>query len=298
VTAAGLCIQRTNVQHAQETSGALYGWIKVNTKAMYNSKFDIQSENFDQYFAGLYPHMTPAAKAAMPTDLSWKIFKRGGGPNLNNVNKISFLAKLWILWKCLHKRVWIVVEEEDKGLTVEQFVELREAYKKKDRLSKERAEFIQTEGIFITASKELGDTFDYMNKLCTSSAYNFITRMKNRIPNPTEQWKSEMTYICRFLVFYESNKRRWVEEFSLSMPEFLILIYGYHGKEFVGADLHKFVFKKSFNSSINKLKKAFGTLQTKGYIVKIGIKRGAKMQITPMGISVINSILTRYGINC
>jgi hypothetical protein len=154
------------------------------------------------------------------------------------------------------------------------------------------------EGMFITGNKELCDSFAYLNTLSMSGAYSYLKRAKNPIPNKTAEFKTQMQYIAKVFSFYEGNKKKWVAAHGLAIPEFLVLLYTYHGKEVVGAEMYKDVYRQAYQSSPTRIKTAFGTLQSKGYLKKTGSGKGAKMQITPLGVDITTTILTKYAVNC
>lgn len=254
---------------------------------MGDTRFGLDVENFNLYFEKLVPLISQPAKEAIPKDVLFKMRR----------NKLSFFGKLWVLFRCLRKRIWIVVEEEEGGLSVEEFVELREAIKRRD-YGVPKAEGLISSGTFITASKELGDTFDYLNRLSTSGAYNFIQRAKNKIQSKTAERNEQMEFICRFLVHYESNRKRIVLNTKIEMAEWLVLIYLYNGKEMQGSPIWKEVYKYSYNSSQTKIKVAYGTLQNRNYIEKIGVGKFTKFKITPLGRAAINEVMDKFVLNC
>jgi hypothetical protein len=264
---------------------------------MHKTRFDIECENFDLYFASIVPLLTPQQKERLPRDITFKLFRKGGDFNTTSSSKLGFIAKLVILWKCLRKRVWVVVEDEENGLSVEQFLELREAEKKKD-YSIERASGFIGSATFITASKELGNTFAYLNLLSTGPAYNYLMKGKNKIPNKTKEWVDQMKYICRFLVCYEGNKKKVVSELNFTPPEWYILLCLYDGKEVKSNTIYQGTFKYAYQSSRHKMKLAFGFLQAKGFIEKTGAAKGTWFRITASGSDMVNTILSKYALNC
>lgn len=263
---------------------------------MQKTRFNIESENFDLYFASLLPMISPQAKEGLPKDVLYRLFRRGGEVNGNGVYKLGFISKLFILWKCFRKRIFIVVEDEERGLSVEDFVELRTAIKLRD-YGTPRAEGLVADGTFITANKELCDSFAYLNTLSNSGAYTYLKRAKNPIPNKTADFVAQMKYIARVFSHYEGNKKKWVAAYGISIPEFLVLLYTYSGKDVLGSVMYRDIYKQAYQSSPTRVKQAFGTLQSKGYLKKTGSGSGAKMSITPLGTDITTTILTKYAIN-
>lgn len=251
-----------------------------------DTRFEIDCENFDLYFNKIIPLISQPARDALPKDISIKL----------RLNRVPFLGKLWLLWKALNKRIFIVVEEEEGGLSVEQFVELREAIKNRD-YGIPKAEGLALSATFVTASKELADSFDYLNKLSTSPAYNFLQKAKSRVVNKTSERIDQMTEICKFFVHYESNRKNITANTGIQMAEWLILIYLYDGKERPGSPIWKQVYRHSYNSSQNKIKVAYGTLQNRRFIEKIGERKWTKFKITPLGRAAVSDIMNRFALN-
>jgi hypothetical protein len=264
---------------------------------MIKTRFDIDCENFDLYFAKQIPAIAPEVKQTLPKDVLFKLFRKGGEFNAKSTSKLGFLAKLFILWKCLNKRWWIVVEDEHKGMSIEQFFEHKKDIKKRE-YGITKAEGLASTGCFVLASKELGDCFEYLNRLSVSPAYNYISKAKNKIPNKTAEWNEQMKYILRFITCYEGGKKSWSSSNQLSIPEWYVLAALFHGKDVPGSILYQETFKRAYQSSPNKIKRSFSTLQSRGYIEKTGLTRGATLRITSLGKSVVVSILEKYAINC
>lgn len=263
---------------------------------MFKTRFDISSENLDLYFADQIPHLTPESKDGLPRDIIFKLFRKGGEFNSTSTSKLGFLAKLYVLWRALNKRWWIVIEDEDRGLTPGQFMDLRKASKKRD-YGVEQAQTLVMSGTLVLASKELGDTLTFLNSLSSSPAYNYLVKTKNSTKNEVTESNKNDIYVARFLVNYEGRKKDIVAQTGLSMPELYVLMALYHGGEVSGATLYNQVYKRAYQSSPAKIKLAFGTLQRRKYINKYGITRGAKLQITPTGKSVMRGIMDKYLLN-
>lgn len=263
------------------------------------TKFDILTENLDLYFVTQLCSITPQAREALPKDVQFKLFRKGGELNEKNTSKLSFLGKLYVLWRALRKNIFIVIEGEDSnGLSVEEFVELKRAIKARDYGVDRTNEYVMPQATFVTGGKDLMESLAYLNNLSTSPAYKYLLRGKNPVPNKVEQNKEATSYICRFLSHYEANRKRVGYESGINISEWMVLISLYHGHEVESNTVWKTKYKYSFNSSKTKIKLAVGSLQQRGYIVKYGTTFKAKLQITPLGISVCNTILEKYVVNC
>src|SRR5271170_5589756 len=180
--------------------------------------FDLVCEPLDLFFAHEIEKISPTAKSELPKDISFKLFRGGGKFNTKSTSKLGFIAKLYILWRALNKRWWIVIEDEENGLTIGQFMELRKAYKKRE-YSQDRGSVLISSGSLVLASKELGECLTYLNRLGASPAYKYLIGTKNKQSSPLSQWTKEMEYIVKFISFYEANKKTWVAATGVSIPE-------------------------------------------------------------------------------
>lgn len=263
------------------------------------TKFDICVDNLDLYFANQLCSITPQAKEGLPKDVQFKLFRKGGEVDSNSTSKLSFIAKLYVLWKSLRKNIFIVVEGDDvNGLSTEDFVNLKQAIKARDYGVDRNNQYVIPQATFVTGSKDLVESLAYLNNLCSSPAYKYLLRGKNHVPNKTEQNTEATQYICRFLSHYEANRKKIGFESGINISEWMILIALYHGNEIDSSLLWRTKYKYSFNSSKTKIKLAVGSLQRRGYIVKYGVTFKAKLQITSLGISACNDILQKYCVNC
>lgn len=263
------------------------------------TKFNIDSENLQLFFQEQLASISPTAKESMPKDVAFKLYRGGAKKNAKNTSKLPFVTRLWIMWKYLKKRVWVVVEDEENGLTVDQFLELREAIKKKEK-SIDKSEEMILQPTFITSSKELSDCFAVLNNSCASPTYNYIQKAKNGVklsrPSEITTWKMQMAHIAKFLTYYEGNKKRWVATRIVTIPEYYVLLALYDGKEVKSDTIYNGIFKYAYQSKATAVKKAFGALQNRGLIVKIGGSKQTFFKITELGSEIINDILSKHAL--
>lgn len=260
-------------------------------------RFDIECDNFDLLFAKLAENMGPLEKSQLPKELMFKMFRRGAIYDAKSSNKLGIAGKMYVLLKSLNKR-WILLVEDDKdGMTEGEFLAWKASLKKGGNTIEEAGKLI-SRGEFALGGKELMDTYGRLNSLSISPAFNFLVKNKNQKNTKIGEYKSQMEYLCRFLSFYESQKKKWVMSIGVSMPEFLVLIFIYHGREVVSAQIHKEVYKYAYNSSSTQIKLAFGSLQRKGLVEKIGLNKGCKIKITAKGADMVNTIISQHAVNC
>lgn len=261
------------------------------------SRIDIESDNFDFFFLKCFEDITLEGREAIPKDVFFKLFDSRGNPRIEAIHRLHFLHKLYILWRSLGKRWYIVVEDEKNGLGLEDFKAYQKAIKKRD-YSLSTAGDMVTEGHFFLGNKELGDVFSYLHTVSSSPAYHYLIKGKNKTTTKTAEWSTQIEYIAQFISNYESNRKKMATATGISMPEWFVLTALFNGKEVQGATLYNGIYKKAFQSSPSKIKTAFGSLQGRGYIEKIGVRKGATMKITALGRSIVCSILEKYALNC
>ena len=259
--------------------------------------FDIDCEPLDLYFVHEMENISMSAKYDLPKDVAFKMFRGGGKFRTNSTSRLSFLAKLYILWKALNKRWWIVIEDEGNGLSTGQFLELRKAHKKKD-YSPDQANVLKSSGSLVLSSKELGDTLTYLNKLSASGAYNYVMKAKNAPKSKPGEDSQQRTELAKFLANFCSQQKKMVIGAGLTVPEFYVLLTLFDGKDTPGSFIYKEKFSRAYQSSQSKIKLAFGTLQARGLISRTGQTRSATMQITSSGKELLNGMFEKYVINC
>ena len=259
--------------------------------------FDVSCENLDLYFDRHLPQLTPEAKDGLPKDILFKIFRKGAVYNSKSTSKLGFLAKLYVMIRSLRKRWYLVIEDEENGIGLEQFKNLQKTTKERSATMQD-AETLITTGSVVLADKELSATFSTLNRLSMSPAANYLLRSKNPVKNHTTENEKAAQYVVRFLVHWEGGKKELVSKTSLNIPEILVLLAIYQKNELNGADLYAGVYKRAYQSSQTKIKAAFRSLAARGYIIKFGTTSNSKMQITALGREVLRGILDKYVVNC
>lgn len=258
-------------------------------------KLDIVSENFDKYFAKICSDLAPSQKAVIPTSLLSLIFGRAGKVLINKLWKVGFLARMYILTMVVKRRVFILVEGNDSedAMSLHDFVNYRKNIKEKNTGEAPTLEMI-SHGHFVVGAKELVEGIEYLNMVSAGPVYNYLINLKNTKRDAYSEWKTQREYIIRFLLNYESHKRKWVKQFDVDMSEFLVLMYGYDGREFNGGQIYNGPVKNAYYSSGADIRRALSSLRHRGYITKTGVSVNARYRITPIGRHVVDEILDTY----
>lgn len=260
-------------------------------------KFDIDNENFSHYFQREASIMSSNQKELIPKELLFKVFNRGHIFDSKSTSKLSFLSKLFILFRALRKRIIIIVEDDKEGMDAEEYFKYMYLLRKRE-YNEKNSEELKLDATFVLGNSELVETFHRINMLSVSPAYNYLIKSKNKDYTKPTEWRQQMNYIMRFVNNYDAMRKTISMRTGLTMADWIVLTYLYDGNEYIGSYLYKEKFKYSYNSSASKIKCAFGSLQTRGLIVKHGNNSGAKFQITPLGIDKVNDICMKYVVNC
>lgn len=255
-------------------------------------RFDILNENFDYYFSDNASKLNEEQIDDLPGFLKFKLFRSRNSFNENNTSKLTLLQKLYVLTKSCKKKWYIVIEDEDKGLSIEDFNVFKKSIKKRE-LTITDSERLQLSGDFVLGSKELMESLAHINYLSVSSAYKFAIKGKN-LKSDFVEFKKNALYFTRLLMFYESNKKKMVIQKGFKMPEFYTLLYFYDGVKKKGADVYNTVFKNAYNSSKSQINTGLTRLHNKGYLTKYGSVRHTEYSITPLGVEAVNLILSKY----
>jgi hypothetical protein len=255
-------------------------------------KVDIQSQNFDYYFYNQLDAVAEEGRQKLPLDISQTLWRKDNKVNKSNIKWFNIIQRLFILWKATRKDVFIVVVDEKKGLNPDEFCAWLKANRKKDY--EKETEGLTCNALFVLANKELGETFSYLNRVSHSAMYNYFSKVKGLEENKVSQFSKNMRLIAKMVRAWEMQKKIWTTAANISMAEFYVLINLYVEGEMPGARIYQKDFKRAFHSGTTKIKLAFGSLQDRGLIEKIGLTRGATMRITGLGVELINNILTKY----
>lgn len=262
-------------------------------------KLDIVSDNFDQYFLKACANLGHVEKSQIPTPILSRLLSASGKISQKSLDIIGFLGKAFILFKAFGKRIFILVEGNDSegAMNVKDFVNYRTSTKEKN-FGEGPARELVAHAHFIIGGRDLMDGFEYLNMLSASPAYHYLTRLKNGRKDSLSEWKTQREYVVNFLLTYESNKKKWIREYSLSMPEYLVLMYTYSGKEVFGSEIYNKALTNAHFAGGSKIRVALSLLQNKKYITKRGVSKGSTYKITPLGKHMVDEIIDRYAIKC
>lgn len=260
------------------------------------TKWDIDNENFNHFFHKLSSLMTEHQREVLPKDLYFKLFKRGGAYDTTSTNKLSFLAKCFILIKALRRRVIIMIEDDKEGMDEEEYFKYKGLLSKRQYTVSGAADLIE-DAVFVLGNKELFETHSRLNELSCSKPYNYLIKAKNANANKTTQHLSEHDYVVKFLVNYESQRKLIHMNSGLNMSEWMVLIALYDGKEVSGSKLYNEIYRYTFNSGKTKIKRSYSSLEARGFLEKTGRLRWMKLRITPLGRNFITEIMSKRLIN-
>ena len=260
-------------------------------------RYDIQCDNFDDYFAVQVAKASENQKGLLDKELLSNLYSFSHKARAKKITKMNFFSKMFVLFKMLKKRCIIIVEDEDNGMDEDAFFKWKKLLHKQEYTTGNSDELI-TQAFFALGNRELVDTFHKLNGLSASRAYSYMIGSKNKSIKDKNSWGDCMAYVFRFLSHYEANRKRMSMQTGLNMPEWLVLIYLYKGEWTKGKAMHQEWYKYSFNSNARSIRSAFGSLRHKGYIEKVGETVDAKLRITALGRDKVNEIAKKFILNC
>lgn len=259
-------------------------------------KFDIQDENFNAYFEKVSENMSAEQKAQLPQELQHKLFIKRGVYNMKSTKRIGFLGKIFILFAAMKKRVFVIIED-DNGMDIQTFRKYKSNARGNNEYTMTEAGKMIMHCAFVLGSPELMNSIGHLNGISSSPAYNYLIGAKNHLTR-VGQFSAERDYINRFLNCYESNKKRWIKEFGVSMSDFLILTYLYDGREVQASYLHNSAFKSAYQGAGSKIRTALSSLRIRGLIIRRGEGKESRTLITIEGKLVVDKILNKYVLIC
>jgi DNA-binding MarR family transcriptional regulator len=270
---------------------------KRRKRIMEKLRLDIVSDNLDQYFQKACKQMGPEEKSNIPDPIISRLFMSRGRISQKSLTRIGFLGKMFVLFKAQRKRVFVFVEGSpaENAMTITDFLNYRKSLKEKD-FSEVMAGQMLTHAHFVLGGKDLMDSMGYLNDLSTGPAYNFLTRLKNGKKDSMSDWIRQREYVIKFLLTYESNKKKWLRDYDMSMSEFLSLMYMYNGREVTGSEMYNTALTNAHFSSGSRMREGLSSLKNRNYITKQGVSKGTLYRITPLGKHVIDEIVNKYAL--
>lgn len=260
-------------------------------------RYDINHENLAYYFGRRVSEIGQHSKELLPKDILYKIFDKKGKYRPEAGRKLNFLSKLFVLTRAVKSKWYLVIEDEENGIGVEQFLEKINRQKNLS-ITIDNAEELGDSGAFVLGNAELIQAFAQLNNLSLSPAYNYISKFKQTPLKEKIDWGEQAKYVLSFLTNFETVKKRIVKEREIQLPELYILLYLYDGISKPASSVYKVKYANAYNASKSQFQKAFGSLQAKGLVEKKGPNKIAQLKITALGISLVDEILCKYLINC
>ena len=234
--------------------------------------------------------LTTKQKEELPHILSYRLRKKTGK---SAFYKFTFFQKWFVLFKAMNKRVFIVIEDEELGLTTEDYIKWK-AQQKKRVFDSEDAKNLVANGICVLGNQQLCDWLGYINNVSVSAAYQYALRISAAKPINFPEYRKEFSFFTEMLVRYEGSKKKMIGENNMTMAEVFVLLYLYDGKERIATPTYEYVFKGSFQSSRATILRAFKRLKNMDLLQMVGTTKDAKWRITPLGKQRVNEIISRY----
>ena len=253
-----------------------------------NYNIGFQNENFDLYFGAAIDELPKAQRADMPLNVYKSLYNRTG---IRQLDKIPFFRKWFVLSKTLNKKTFIIIEDNDNGLTPEQFFKFKEGEKNKKSNPFEDGDNIS----FCLGDRDLINWLCYLNIISQSPAYTYFLKLKNAHKNRFPSFQKEIHFLISMLLQYEGSKAKIAKEHNIGMPELYALYYLYGGEKKHYVHLYRTILKNAYGCSRRSMITAFKFLTDMKYVEKTE-GRGAAItfRITALGTQVVNEIIKSY----
>ena len=251
---------------------------------------DIYNPEFNFYFTEKLNMMTPEQRNLLPIELSNKIFKK---KNVASAGALAFNEIIYILSVVFKQNITIVVQDDKHGLSTKDFKASVEA-QKGNITNGELLEKMQMKSAFILSDKQLMQSLLYMNQVNCGPLF---TLLKEIISNNTHKRdknykgaKTRIEEIFKFLLNYETHKKRIATDFRLTMPEWYALLFFSTGEQ-LGNDFYNKHFKYSYNSDRISLFRGLNRLYKEGYLNRRGGAKEHRYSLSGSGINLLQRIL-------
>ena len=253
-------------------------------------KCELDTENFDRFYAIKAAEMTERQKERLPQNVLKRAFTLRGKLS---PKKITFPQILYVLFTALNYEWYIVLRDEEKAAGIEDFLK----YAKEQKLrnyTEDHANELISKGQFVIGNKDLTDYLGYINYLCGSNAMTYSLRLKNTRPSKYPNFEKEANYIVNLISNYELNKPMMSKKKVIHGAEFHTLRYLYDGKEKKLSELYLSIYKGCFGCNKKQFLAAFRKLVSLGYLKRFGATVNATARITDLGRNAVNEIIHKY----
>jgi len=255
-----------------------------------SDRIELQNEAFDLYFAASAGNLTERQREALPLPVYRSLFLKNQKFKLTS---ISFLRKLYVLLKALNKRFFLIVEDEENGVSPEAFMAIVEAEKNKERVPDTPWEN-SINYSFCLADKSLVDWLSFLSGICENPAYSYAQKLKVENLKSFPRYKEELKYLLAMFIRYEMGKKKIEKNKGVSVSEFYLLMHLYDGAWKGLATFYKELFMQIPGCSRRTMTDAIRKMLIEKTVEKKGNSRLLQYRITPYGTQFINEVMNKY----
>lgn len=253
------------------------------------NNYDFYSENFENYFKDIVVGMTQIQKDSLPEQLLFKLFS---GEKLTHGN-LSFKEKVYILNTVFRKKVEIVIEDENDGISLEDYCLAKKAQAGK-RTNTELLSEPRVQASFVLADRDFFKSIAYFNQIFTTEIYKLYKRTfdfdRTQKDINYNKGREVVKHITELILSYEINKKRFVMTNNLNPGKLYALIYFSTGEK-LGSSFIKKDFKYSYNCNAVMLSKAVKELTDTGYLDRRGGTTKYRYTLTAKGQHILNRVI-------
>ncbi len=249
-------------------------------------KYDIVSEEMQLYFDDLVANMTESERKEIPRDLFFRV-KKG---------KTNFIEKIALMWKVFKKDCYIVIKNEEDGMTAKDF-ELNRRQLKHDNYGEDAVRDYVAKGGFVLGADSICLGLHYEALLSSSPMYRYVSQMRGLQSNELAGKRKELLEFSKMAINYESSKKAMLRQQDLTIAEWLILVYFSDGTQKTGAALYTTLKFDAFGAGKSRVLAGLKKLTFNGHLQKSGKTCAALYKISQRGMDKYYTCLTQYVFN-
>ncbi len=189
--------------------------------------------------------------------------------------------------------MYILIKDPEAAIGVEDFEKFKKEMKKRSPSLDEVQHYI-AKGVFVISGNDVADYVNHLNGVSLSPLYKYALKLKNGGRATSLQYDKEFIYLAEMLVNYEGNKKKFIKDRGLNIPEWYCLLYLADGRERKAVTIYEKTFRYATNASRPQIIFAMRKLVHMGYVTKFGKFRGVMYKITSLGRSEIREIIKKY----
>ena len=258
------------------------------------NKWGYFNPHFDSWFLELLTNITPEQKERLPLDLL-RTLDKGAAHALKSLN---IIRKQYILAVAFKKATITIMEDEQNGLGIKDWIQLHKTYRGKGNIG-EMVDTCRLHGAFFLGNHDLMKFLSYVNFVHSNNLYLLGTGIaempkgRTKLDNRIKKIHELIGSLSELLIHYEGNKKRMKLEYDIDQPEWYALMYFYRHIEKRSREFIHETFIYAQASSIANLKNALTNLKQKKLLDFRGGSKDRRYFLTLSGRELYEKIVNR-----